>query len=120
MIYENNTQIIDIFREIMRTDKITYDEIADRMGCTKQNAYKIINKNQIKLDDVKRLCNILGCKFEIGISKLDKELSPEVFELYVNDQFMESVAKLINIAKDVDFDDIYRKHQRLKNMGNNN
>lgn len=113
MIYENNEQVKRIIKNIMDENNITYDKIAVLLDSTKQNIHKILNKNQLKLDDVKRFCDVLGYRFEIDIVKGDR-IETDLYNHYINDDFMELMIKLIQLAKDVDCDALIEKHNKLK------
>lgn len=113
MIYENNEQVKRIIKNIMDENNITYDKIADLLNTTKQNVYKILNKNQLKLDDVKKFCNVLGYRFEISIVKGDR-IETDLYNHYINDEFIDLMIKLIQLAKDVDPDALIKNHNELK------
>lgn len=115
MIYENNEQVKNIIKNIMKKEDVTYDDIAAKTdGGSRQNAYKTLNKNQLKLDDVKKFCDALGYKFEINIVKETEELKYDLYNLYVNDQFMKLILEMIKLAKDVDYEQIYKNHLKIK------
>lgn len=113
MIYENNEQVKRIIKNIMNENNITYDKIAALLDSTKQNVYKILNKNQLKLDDVKKFCDVLGYRFEIGIVKGDR-IETDLYNQYINDEFIELMIKLIQLARDVDCDALIERHNELK------
>lgn len=69
MKYNDNEQIKDYIKLLMTQEKVTYKELADRVGTSQQNIYKILNKNQLKFDDVKKVCDALGYKFSFNIVK---------------------------------------------------
>lgn len=106
MIYESNEQIRQVIKDMMKKENVTYDDLAVRFHSSRQNAYKLLNKNQLKLDDIKKFCEILGYTFEINITKGNKDL----YDFYINDEFMDLIAKIITVAKDVDYDKIRKKY----------
>ena len=57
----------------MRHEDITYKELGEKIGTSQQNIYKMLNKNQLKFDDVLKVCNALGYKFSINIVKENGE-----------------------------------------------
>lgn len=69
MLYKDSEQIKDFIKLLMTNEKVTYRELAERIGTSQQNLYKILNKNQLKFDDVKKVCDALGYKFFFNITK---------------------------------------------------
>lgn len=69
MRYKDNEQLKEYIRIIMKHEDVTYKELGERIGTSQQNAYKMLNKNQLKFDDVLKVCNALGYKFSINIVK---------------------------------------------------
>lgn len=114
MIYENSEQIKECIKRIMADEKVSYNELAMRMGGTKQNAYKLLNKMQLKLDDVKIIAEALGYKVEINIIKENEQAETDLYDIYINEEFMKLFAELIKLAKDVDYQKIYKTHLELK------
>lgn len=73
MRYKDNEQLKEYIRLIMRYEDITYKELGEKIGTSQQNVYKMLNKNQLKFDDVLKVCNALGYKFSINIVKENGE-----------------------------------------------
>lgn len=69
MRYKDNEQLKEYIRLIMRHENITYKELGEKIGTSQQNVYKMLNKNQLKFDDVLKVCNALEYKFSINIVK---------------------------------------------------
>lgn len=81
MLYKDSEQVKDFIKLLMTTEKVTYRELADRVGTSQQNLYKILNKNQLKFDDVKKVCDALGYKFSFNITN---ESNNEEKDTFVN------------------------------------
>lgn len=73
MRYKDNEQLKEYIRIIMKHENVTYKELGEKIGTSQQNVYKMLNKNQLKFDDVLKVCNALGYKFSINIVKEDGE-----------------------------------------------
>lgn len=69
MRYKDNEQLKEYIRIIMKHENVTYKELGEKIGTSQQNVYKMLNKNQLKFDDVLKVCNALGYKFSINIVK---------------------------------------------------
>lgn len=68
--YNGNIQdLIDAIRHIMIDKKIKQNDIAEKMGLSKQTVSNILNARQpnITLDTLLKLCNAIGCKLYIDI-----------------------------------------------------
>ena len=77
MRYRDNEQVKDIIKEIMENEKVSYRDLAEKLNTSQQNIYSIINKKQLKLDDLLMVCNALGYTFDIKISKDNKNITKE-------------------------------------------
>lgn len=73
MRYRDNEQLKEYIRLIMKHENVTYKELGKKVGTSQQNAYKMLNKNQLKFDDVLKVCDALGYKFSINIVKENGE-----------------------------------------------
>lgn len=73
MRYTDNEQLKEYIRVIMKHEGVTYKELGERIGTSQQNVYKMLNKNQLKFDDVLKVCEALGYKFSINIVKENGE-----------------------------------------------
>lgn len=73
MRYKDNEQLKEYIRIIMKHENVTYKELGEKIGTSQQNVYKMLNKNQLKFDDVLKVCNALGYKFSINIVKENGE-----------------------------------------------
>lgn len=116
MIYENNEQVKDIIKEIMEREKVTYRDLANKINTSQQNIYSIINKKQLKLDDILMVCNALGYTFEIKITKEKFSITPEddLRDVYINDEVLRLLGKLMEIARQTDIDSVTNRHQTKK------
>lgn len=73
MKYRDNEQLKEYIRLIMKHEGVTYKELGEKIGTSQQNVYKMLNKNQLKFDDVLKVCDALGYKFSINIVKENGE-----------------------------------------------
>lgn len=73
MRYRDNEQLKEYIRLIMKHENVTYKELGEKIGTSQQNVYKMLNKNQLKFDDVLKVCDALGYKFSINIVKENGE-----------------------------------------------
>jgi predicted transcriptional regulator len=91
VIYKDNEQIKEQILQILKDENITYKELGIKLETTQQNAYKIVNKNQYKFDDVLKICDILGYKINIDIYKDDGT------KVYLDsaDEFMSSMTEAV-------------------------
>lgn len=78
MFYENNEQVKEKIKELMAEQGETYRSLAEKLNTSQQNIYKILNKNQLKLDDVLMVCNALGVQFCINFYSPNDEI--DVYE----------------------------------------
>lgn len=60
MIYDNNDQVKESLKLLMNENGISYKELADKLGTSQQNVYKMFKKQQLKLDDVAKICSVLN------------------------------------------------------------
>ena len=68
--YNGNIQdLIDTIKHIMIDKKIKQNDIAEKMGISKQTVSNIFNGRQpnITLDTLVKLCNAIDCKLYIDI-----------------------------------------------------
>lgn len=73
MLYENNEQVKELIKKLMAEKQMNYEKIAEKLGTSRQNLYKILNKNQLKLDDIKKICQALDQNFYIQIFPSDQK-----------------------------------------------
>jgi len=95
MFYESNEQIKEQIRKLMVEKGETYRSLAEKLNTSQQNIFKILNKNQLKLDDVLMVCNALGIQFCINFYSPNDEIDVyEELEFY-----KDSYEKNIEIIK---------------------
>ena len=119
MVYKNNEEVKEIIKKIMEREKVTYKDLAKRLDTSQQNIYSIINKKQLKLDDILMVCNALGYTFDIKISKNNISITPEddLSDVYINDEVLMLLGKLMKIAKETDIDSVInRYHSKKENL----
>ena len=122
MIYENNEQVKNIIKEIMKREKVTYRDLAEKLETSQQNIYSIVNKKQLKLDDILMVCNALGYAFEIKITKENTTITSEdeLTYIYINDEVLMLLGKLMKIAKDTDIDSVTKRYHAKNDIYNDN
>lgn len=116
MVYQNNEEIKEIIKEMMEKEKVSYKDLATKLNTSQQNIYSIINKKQLKLDDILMVCNALGYTFDIKISKNDVNITPEddLSDIYINDEVLMLLGKLMKIAKETDIDRVIKRYHSKK------
>lgn len=67
--YIDNDQIRNYLLELMKNENMTYKQLGEKLNTSPQNAHKMICKNQLKLDDVSKICSALGYNFYFDIYK---------------------------------------------------
>lgn len=103
MQYRDNEQLKEYIRVIMRRENVTYKELGEKIGTSQQNVYKMLNKNQLKFDDVLKVCNALEYKFSINIVKEngeDTEKDPYIQALSAMDGLADMRMEIAKIKKD--------------------
>lgn len=105
MVYKNNEQIKEFIRMIMAKEKVTYKELAEKTGTSQQNIYKTLNKNQLKFDDVSKVCCALGYKFSFNIVKEhdNNDNDPFLGVLSAMDKLDDMKLKLSEMKSTMDF-----------------
>lgn len=63
-LHENDERMKNAIKWMMQTKKISFQNMADQIGCTKQNISLKVNSNNIKSTDVRIVANLLGVEFE--------------------------------------------------------
>lgn len=116
MKYINNEQVKELIKKIMEKEKVTYRDLADKLGTSQQNMYSIINKKQLKFDDVLMVCNALGYTFEIEISKGNESITGEDDKGYdyINDEVLFLLGKLMKKARETDIKDVVDRYHSNK------
>lgn len=116
MKYESNEQVKEIIKKIMKDEKVSYRDLADKMNTSQQNVHSIMNKKQLKFDDVSNFCEVLGYTFDIKIIKDGKNVTKEeeLVDTYINDEVLKLLAELMKIAKETDIDSVVKRHKLKK------
>lgn len=69
-----NEQIGSLMRAERKRARMTLDEVAKRMGKTKNTiSYLELGKTKITVDDLKAFCNIVGCSWIEILNKVSDE-----------------------------------------------
>lgn len=103
--YIDNEQVKNIIKELMQEKNYSYRDLSEKMGTSQQNIHKLLNKNQLKLDDVKNFCDALGYKFKFEIC------SKDVYSVFDenNEEFIKIVNEFIKIAKEINYEKLLNK-----------
>lgn len=68
-IYTSNDQLIIELKKLMLEEKITQQEIADKLGFTRQGVQSIITKKNFTFKDAQKLLELMNYSLEIGFRK---------------------------------------------------
>lgn len=99
MIYDNNEQVKESLKLLMDENGVSYKDLADKLGTSQQNVYKMFKKQQLKLDDVEKICSVLNYKFHMEF--FPAEQKSDIFEEYRKSlQIQESLYKIIEKYQD--------------------
>jgi len=112
MRYKNNEQVKDVIKKLMADENVSYRDLAEKIGTSQQNIYSILNKKQLKLDDVNLVCKALGYTFDIRVVKEDG-VEDESFDL-INEEVLRLLGQLIKIAKETDINSVRKYHSKKK------
>lgn len=67
--YNDNKQMKDLINTIIKDNGIKKTFIAEQLDITKGSFQNLLNKKNITLDDLKKICDVLGYQIEINIKK---------------------------------------------------
>lgn len=67
--YNDNSQIKELINTIIKDNGIKKTFIAQQLDITKGSFQNLLNKKNITLDDLKKICDILEYDIEINIKK---------------------------------------------------
>lgn len=67
--YNDNKQMKDLINAIIKDNGIKKTFIAEQLNITKGSFQNLLNKKNITLDDLKKICDVLGYQIEINIKK---------------------------------------------------
>lgn len=70
--YRDNNNVRKYLLLIMENENITYKKLGERIDTSPQNVHKMLHKDQLKLDDVSKICSALGYSFYFDICKDNK------------------------------------------------
>lgn len=69
LIYDNNNDMKEIINIILKDNGIKKTYVADSLNMSKTTFNSLLNKKNITLDDLKKICDVLGYEIEINIKK---------------------------------------------------
>lgn len=64
---------VELIRELCKKQNISIAELASRIGQTRQNPYKKLQRDTLTIDEVKQIAVALGVKYEQSFTSLDGE-----------------------------------------------
>ena len=67
--YNDNKQMKELINAIIKDNGIKKTFIAEQLNITKGSFQNLLNKKNITLDDLKKICDVLGYEIEINIKK---------------------------------------------------
>ena len=67
--YNDNEQMKELINTIIKDNGIKKTFIADNLNISRSNLNSLLNKKNITLDDLKKICDVLGYEIEINIKK---------------------------------------------------
>ena len=67
--YNDNEQMKKLINTIIKDNGIKKTFIADNLNISRSNLNSLLNKKNITLDDLKKICDVLGYEIEININK---------------------------------------------------
>ena len=67
--YNDNEQMKELINTIIKDNGIKKTFIANNLNISRSNLNSLLNKKNITLDDLKKICNVLGYEIEINIKK---------------------------------------------------
>ena len=67
--YENNEQLKKQIERLTADMNITKPELAKRMGITAAQLNTLLNKKNLTMTDLKKICDALGCEIYIEIRR---------------------------------------------------
>lgn len=67
--YNDNGQMKELINDIIKDNGIKKTFIAEQLNITKGSFQNLLNKKNITLDDLKKICDVLGYQIEINIKK---------------------------------------------------
>lgn len=67
--YNDNKQMKELINAIIKDNGIKKTFIAEQLNITKGSFQNLLNKKNITLDDLKKICDVMGYEIEINIKK---------------------------------------------------
>lgn len=67
--YNDNEQMKELINTIIKDNGIKKTFIADNLNISRSNLNSLLNKKNITLDDLKKICDVLDYEIEINIKK---------------------------------------------------
>lgn len=67
--YISNEQLIIELKKLMLEEKISQQDIADKLGITRQGVQSIINKKNFTFKDAQKILDLMNYSLEINFQK---------------------------------------------------
>ena len=72
--YNDNKQMKELINNIIKDNGIKKTFIAEQLNITKGSYQNLLNKKNITLEDLKKICDVLDYEIEINIKKKCKKM----------------------------------------------
>ena len=69
--YTSNDQLIAELKRLMEEEKITQQDIADKLGITRQGVRSLLIKKNLGFKDVQKILDLMEYSLEIGFRRND-------------------------------------------------
>lgn len=69
--YTNNEKLIIELKKLMLEEKITQQDLADKLGMTRQGVRSILNKKHFSFQDAQKILELMNHSLEINFRKND-------------------------------------------------
>ena len=69
--YTSNEQLVNELKKLMSEEKITQQDIADRLGITRQSVHSLLAKKNFGFQDAQKILNLMNHTLEINFRKND-------------------------------------------------
>lgn len=67
--YTSNEQLINELKKLMSEEKITQQDIADRLGITRQSVHGLLTKKNFGFQDAQKILSLMNHTLEINFRK---------------------------------------------------
>ena len=67
--YTSNDQLVNELKKLMSEEKITQQDIADRLGITRQSVHGLLTKKNFSFQDAQKILSLMNHSLEISFRK---------------------------------------------------